>query len=97
MEHSTIRETFKWGTCGKHHNEPLRYILLKDISDAHLSKIIPWIEKYMCQYDMKTLNVFKTEARFRVDNYIFVPDYDIVAPKYVDFNEIIISYRRTFY
>ena len=35
-----VRETFTWGSRGKLGNEPLRQILLKDLTDEHLSNII---------------------------------------------------------
>lgn len=33
-------ENYVWGSCGKHGNEPLRYILLKDAETAHLRAIL---------------------------------------------------------
>lgn len=39
-EHMILREEFEWGTYGKSGNEPLRQILLKDITDPHLDNII---------------------------------------------------------
>lgn len=35
-----IREYWSWGTIGVNGDEPLRFILLKDLSDDHIEKIL---------------------------------------------------------
>lgn len=35
-----IRENLEWGTYGKLGNEPLHYVVLKDMTDAHIKAII---------------------------------------------------------
>jgi hypothetical protein len=69
------RETFEWGSKGKFHNEDWRFIKLKDMSDSHLLHVIAWIEKYPKHYGKNMLDIMQQEQRYRVDNYIFIPDY----------------------
>ena len=57
-----VRETFTWGSRGKLGNEPLRRILLKDLTDEHLSNIIS------TQYHIRGTRVeryFIQEMKFR--------------------------------
>lgn len=63
-----IREGFRWGTYNKDGKGPLRYILLKDMSDAHIDNILkdgyhPHLEK-----------VFSRELSYRKENNIYVED-----------------------
>lgn len=68
------RETFTWGSFGRKHDEPLKLTKLKDISDSHLLHLIPWVE---CrQFDDDILHLLKSEMRYRMENYIFVPEYN---------------------
>lgn len=74
--HQLIRNTTTWGTFGKFHNEPLKQILICDLSDSHLLHIIYWLKKYPKIYAPGFLELMENEAKFRVDNYIFVKDYE---------------------
>lgn len=40
--HEQIREVVSWGSYGPAGDQPLRYILIKDLSDDHLSKILAY-------------------------------------------------------
>ena len=37
---SKIREVFKWGTYGKDGKQEKKYVLLKDLTDEHISAIL---------------------------------------------------------
>jgi hypothetical protein len=39
-EHSVIREVFKWGTYGIDGKQPLKYVILKDMSWDHIDAIL---------------------------------------------------------
>lgn len=39
-EHSVIRESFKWGTYGIDGKQPLKYVILKDMSWDHIDAIL---------------------------------------------------------
>ena len=39
-EHSVIRESFKWGTYGIDGKQPLKYLILKDMSWDHIEAIL---------------------------------------------------------
>lgn len=39
-KHEIIRENFRWGTYGKDGDEPLTYILLKDMTFDHINAIL---------------------------------------------------------
>jgi hypothetical protein len=39
-EHSVIREVFKWGTYGIDGKQPLKYLILKDMSWDHIEAIL---------------------------------------------------------
>lgn len=62
--HELIRESFQWGTYGKLGNEPLKHILLKDISDGHLKNII----QHLCSAGGgfgETMGYMLTETSYR--------------------------------
>jgi len=66
-----IREALTWGTYGKMGDQPLTFVILKDMSDAHIRAIIrqkqgaSWIRKFM-----------KKELIYRIENDIAVHDPD---------------------
>lgn len=64
--HELIREWYQWGTYGKLGNEPLRTILLKDISDEHLRNIIEHIRPYGDCY-RETMGYMLTEITYRIN------------------------------
>lgn len=75
-EHHIIeRNKFKWGSFGKFGDKPVKYTLLRDISDSHLMRIIEHLKyRPLCE---DTLKLMQQEVTFRVKNYIFVPEsYD---------------------
>lgn len=74
-----LRENFEWGSFGRNHDEPMKRTKLKDISDSHLLHIIPWIERFTSLYSDKTLQMFKDEMKYRMEHYIYIPDYDKVV------------------
>ena len=76
--HIVDRNIVKWGTYGKFHNEPLKYILIRDISDSHLMRIIEWIKVHKDVYSESLLSLMEEERKFRFKNYIFVGDYETV-------------------
>ena len=78
MIHAVKRNVQKWGSCGKFHDEPMMYRLIKDLSDSHLSHIIPWIKKYKNAYSDDTITMMTDEQEFRCENYIFVQDYKTI-------------------
>lgn len=75
-DHEKVREEQDWGSCGKFHNEPLVFRKVKDLSDSHLLHIIAWIKAHPKAYGWGILQIMKNEQRYRVEKYIFVPDYE---------------------
>ena len=63
-----IRDYLLWGTYGKKGNEPLRYILLKDMTDEHITKVI--ITQHLSPI---YLQYFINELHFRIE----YPEYSI--------------------
>lgn len=57
-----IREVLRWGTFGKNGDQPLTYVLLKDMEDAHIKAIL---DNYTTVYE----NVFKRELEYRGVDY----------------------------
>ena len=56
-----IREHFSWGSRGKLGDEPLHYIILKDMEDSHISAILE-TQTHIQDYIRK---VFEDELKFR--------------------------------
>lgn len=85
MNHEEVRQTFKWGTLGKDGKGPLKYIILKDISNEHLNNILRFIEPLEHYYSVDTLNIIRMEILYRRINDIFVPEYpkDILLFKFL--------------
>lgn len=75
QEHILVRETFKWGTFGRNGDEPLKWILLKDISDNHLVNIITHLKSVSHYDNQKTISTFRNEMVYRNLNGISVADY----------------------
>lgn len=38
--HKELRKEVKWGTYGKHGNDPLRYVTLEHMTDDHIKAIL---------------------------------------------------------
>ena len=64
-DHTKIREHFDWGSYGINGDEPLKYILLKDITEGHLDALIDYCKT---GYPSKILKVFKDEKEYRNNN-----------------------------
>jgi hypothetical protein len=75
-DHIIDRNLVKWGTYGKFGNKPLRWVLIKDLSDSHLLHIIEHIKIYIGVFGHPLLNFMKEEATYRTKNNIFIPDYE---------------------
>ena len=75
MKHALIRQEFKWGTNGRHHDEKARTVTLAEMSDSHLLHVIGWVMLHPDAYSQQTLNTLLNEAVYRSDNDIFVEDY----------------------
>jgi hypothetical protein len=58
-----IREVFSWGTYGKLGNEPLRYILLKDMETSHIENILSNLKNL--QPHIK--DIFERELKYRIN------------------------------
>lgn len=75
INHIIDRNLIKWGSFGKYGNEPVKYTLIRDLSDSHLMRIVEWI-KDNSHYTPEILKLMKAEVKFRIKNLIFVPDYE---------------------
>jgi len=75
MNHVVDRNLIKWGSFGKYGNEPIKYTLIRDLSDSHLMRIVEWV-KDNPHYHPDILRLMKDEVKFRIKNLIFVPDYE---------------------
>jgi len=72
-----IREIEKWGSYGKFGNKPLKFRLIKDLSDSHLLHIIAWIKIFPAIYNNSNiLEIMEAEQIYRTRYYIFIPEYD---------------------
>jgi hypothetical protein len=75
-DHHIIRVITQWGSYGKLEDPDygiLRWILIKDIHDDHLEKIIPFIQERMNYYTMDTLTTMLDEQEYRKINKIRIP------------------------
>jgi hypothetical protein len=66
LNHLEAREHLKWGTYGKNGNEPLRYIIVKDLENSHLQNIISHIKELPADYDPALLRLMEEELAYRV-------------------------------
>ena len=64
-----IREVFTWGTYGKDGKQPLKRVLLKDMSNSHLQNII-----VNCTLSNSILKIFQRELEYRFDVDIEILD-----------------------
>lgn len=71
--HSGLRETYKWGTYGKNGDEPLRWVILKDIHDDHLQNIINMMREHQGAYSLNNLNIMLSEQEYRQLKKIRIP------------------------
>lgn len=75
LSHDDIRYIFRWGTYGRNGDEPLKFLLLKDISDNHLVNIITHLRSVSHYDNGKTISTFRNEMVYRKLNGISVADY----------------------
>lgn len=61
--HEKIREVFARGSYGKEGDEPLHYILLKDMTDEHVQGTIDYELAYRPRNPY--LNIYRNEIKFR--------------------------------
>lgn len=59
--HDEVRGAVEWGTYGKEGNEPLRYILLKDMETDHIKAILDSSQRINEAYR----KAFKNELTYR--------------------------------
>ena len=64
--HSIIREAFRWGTYGKNGDEPLKYILLKDMETEHINAIL----KTQTHISDEIKKIFIDELSFRKNDVV---------------------------
>lgn len=67
--HETVREFMAWGTYGKNDDQPLRYVAVKDMSDAHIEAIIQ--QKQGAEW---VREILIDEIKFRKKNKISIVD-----------------------
>lgn len=78
QKHEEIRKTKQWGSFGKNGDEPLKYRLIKDLSDEHLYNIIKFIEDLFITQNQtfsETYPMMCNEKEYRKIKNISVPDY----------------------
>lgn len=72
-DHINIRETLLWGTYGKTGTEPLRHVLVKNITDDHLENLIPYLQRNWAYYPMNIVDVMIDEQEYRKIRKIRIP------------------------
>lgn len=66
--HTVIREQFNWGTYGKNGDEPLKYVILADMSDEHIEAIL----KTQKHISNAVRTVFENELSYRDKYEIYI-------------------------
>lgn len=69
-----IRETFARGGRGKNGDEPLTYVLLKDMSNSWIDATIDYITKLYESPSWFVENVYLKELEYRKEHSIFIKD-----------------------
>lgn len=69
------RNQVKWGSYGKLGNEPLKWRLVKDLSDSHLLHIIEHLKQRDLKCTGAILRLMQEEAAYRYTQNIFVDEY----------------------
>lgn len=62
-----VRDWMAWGTYGKSGNEPLKFVLLKNMSDEHIQAILD-TQFHISRFYRRE---FKRELRLRKKNPVF--------------------------
>lgn len=66
-DYNIVRNEFRWGTRGKDGKQPLTFVKLSEMSNAHIVSIL---DKFHTRYDY----LFKKELEYRKDNEIVIED-----------------------
>ena len=66
--HEVIREAFKWGTYGRDADQPMKLVLLKDLTPDHIFNIIEF-----CKPQGALRAAFFAELKYRLDHNIEQP------------------------
>jgi hypothetical protein len=77
-DYETVRSVYQWGTRGRFGDEPLSFVLLKDIDDDHLYALIKLYERF----DADNLRLFMMEAVYRSPLYQTGYNYVLVDSEY---------------
>jgi len=72
--HEKVREVFKRGSYGKDGDQPLHYILLKDMTDDHLANTINYCNQTR---DRTFLALYEGEVEYRKENGIVIQESDV--------------------
>lgn len=67
----TIREIFKWGTRGVKGDKPLRWVLLRDMTNLHIESVIDYLQPYPKEVS-RNIDLFRRELEYREKNGISV-------------------------
>jgi len=59
-DHEILRSHFGWGSYGMNADQPLRYILLKDMEEDHIKNVLK-----NCILPDKIINLMKNELSYR--------------------------------
>lgn len=70
ITHEDVRNVFKWGTRGKNGKEPLKKVLLKDLSNNHIQAIIDT----QLHITNETKTIFENELKYRKEKDINIID-----------------------
>ena len=71
--HEKLRNFIHRGGRGKDGKEPLKYILIKDMSDEWIKNVIQYEEEL--RPNNIYLDIFRDEQIYRINNNIFIEDY----------------------
>lgn len=66
-----IRNKFQWGTYGKTGKDPLKYVVLKNMTNDHINKILAYMITRMSPV---AAELFSRELRYRRENNIWIKD-----------------------
>jgi len=74
--HPKDRDTVEWTSLGKFGKGPVRRVLVKDLSDEHLMKILEFMNrKDTYNYPSSIQEFMESEVIYRVENNIHIPEY----------------------
>jgi len=64
------REVMFWGTYGKNMDQPLKYVLLKDMSNSHIKAVLDNVKSISERYRKE----FENELKYRKENNLKIED-----------------------